>query len=487
MPPKRRRGTDDVDASNLGSSTRAKRSRYVTDDVIHVEYYEENGLRKIRPYFHEFETYAKGRWLKHTIMDVFDREFADRPHEYYESAIRNGRITVNRKPVDLTYRLKNGDLVSHRNHRHEPPVVAGPIPILVHAGDMLVVTKPASVPVHPAGRYRHNTLIHLLQRQLGEAAAAVASHDGNDDDAEEDGNADSSKTTAQLGPTVYALHRLDRLTSGVMLLCTDRARIRDLSDQFTKATVGKEYLCLVVGEFPSDPVVCTAPIRILHHKLGLNEVHESGKACETRFERLAFDPETNRSLVRAQPVTGRTHQIRVHLRHLGHPIPNDPLYCNPGHRHVVKDRDAWTAAMQLATPKATSSTATMEGWNDAELVAVDDETKAWIAAVAAAKLAADQRVVGQCEKCGLDLFPDPTPDELMIFLHAYKYSIRLELDAPPSQYMAYDSESGTTTIRTDVPDWAQWPGIDLAAEPLTPVLTRLAQTGDDDNGGGDDE
>lgn len=86
----------------------------------------------------------------------------------------------------------------------------------------------------------------------------------------------------------------------------------------------KEYVCRVDGEFPEEELVCEEPILVVSFKVGLCRVHPKGKDCRTVFQRLSFNGST--SVVRCRPLTGRTHQIRVHLQYLGFPIVNDPIY-----------------------------------------------------------------------------------------------------------------------------------------------------------------
>lgn len=86
----------------------------------------------------------------------------------------------------------------------------------------------------------------------------------------------------------------------------------------------KEYVCRVVGEFPEHQVVCEEPILVVSYKVGVCRVDPKGKFCQTIFQRLSYNGRT--SVVRCLPRTGRTHQIRVHLQYLGHPIVNDPIY-----------------------------------------------------------------------------------------------------------------------------------------------------------------
>ncbi|KAG8238538.1 hypothetical protein J437_LFUL018352 [Ladona fulva] len=120
------------------------------------------------------------------------------------------------------------------------------------------------------------------------------------------------------------IHRLDRLTSGLLLFGRSPERTKTMEQQIRNRQVQKEYVCRVEGEFPSSQVDCHEPIHVVSFKIGVSKVHPNGKQCYTTFQRLSYNGKT--SVVLAKPHTGRMHQIRVHLQYLGYPIVNDPLY-----------------------------------------------------------------------------------------------------------------------------------------------------------------
>ncbi|KAJ0008945.1 hypothetical protein NQD34_016360 [Periophthalmus magnuspinnatus] len=259
-----------------------------------TSYYFENGLRKVRPYYHDFTTYCKGRWVGKSLLEVFKSEFRAESIEYYQRAAKEGRIRLNGTPVDhLSIVLKNNDHMRNTVHRHEPPVVGKPLQILADDGEVLVVDKPASIPVHPCGRFRHNTVIFILGKEQGVSE-------------------------------LHTVHRLDRLTSGVLLFARNLETSKRLDQLFYLLQLLKEYVCRVEGEFPEGEITCEEPILVVSFKIGLCRVDPKGKECRTVFERLSFNGKT--SVVRCLPLTGRTHQIRVHLQYLGFPILNDPIY-----------------------------------------------------------------------------------------------------------------------------------------------------------------
>ncbi|XP_028578587.2 pseudouridylate synthase RPUSD2 [Podarcis muralis] len=259
-----------------------------------TSYYFEGGLRKVRPYYFDFQTYCKGRWVGESLLHVFGTEFRAQPLEYYRAAAQAGRLRLNEQPVrDLGVILKNNDFIRNTVHRHEPPVTAQAIEFLEENDEVVVVDKPSSLPVHPCGRFRHNTVIFIL---------------GKEHNLKE----------------LHTIHRLDRLTSGVLMFAKSAEVSKRIDEQVRQRQLEKEYVCRVLGEFPENEVTCEEPILVVSYKVGVCRVDPKGKVCKTVFRRLSYNGKT--SVVKCFPYTGRTHQIRVHLQFLGHPIVNDPIY-----------------------------------------------------------------------------------------------------------------------------------------------------------------
>ncbi len=122
------------------------------------------------------------------------------------------------------------------------------------------------------------------------------------------------------------VHRLDRNTSGILLIAKKRSALRSLHEQLRNKTIQKDYLALVKGKWPSQCKVVRAPLikNILQSGERIVKVGAEGKPSETRFK--VEERFSQATLVRASPVTGRTHQIRVHTLHTGHPIAFDDRY-----------------------------------------------------------------------------------------------------------------------------------------------------------------
>ena len=214
--------------------------------------------------------------VSYTHLDVYKRQ-----PDYYRKTIASGNVCLNNKAADLCTVIRNGDMITHQVHRHEPPVTSRPIKVVFEDDDIIVIDKPSGIPVHPTGRYRFNTITKMLQRNLGFV--------------------------------VNPCNRLDRLTSGLMFLAKTPKGADDIGDQLKAREVSKEYVAKVVGEFPEGEVVVEKPLKLIEPRLGLNAVcqmkEEGAKHAKTVFNRISYDGKT--SIVKCKPLTGRSHQIRA--------------------------------------------------------------------------------------------------------------------------------------------------------------------------------
>ncbi|KAI3806963.1 hypothetical protein L1987_22883 [Smallanthus sonchifolius] len=267
------------------------------------DYIFRNGIRYVKPYYFEFISHAKNRWAGKTIVDLFADEFKGRNRDYYDSAVKSGRIQVDGKTVPVSYRVQSSQKISHFVHRHEPPVMALDVTILHKGEDVVTVCKPASVPVHPCGQYRKNTVVGILQAEY------------------------------DLAP-LFPVHRLDRLVSGLLILARSASQADIFRQQIESGTVQKQYIAKVVGEFPKEEQIVNLRVNF-NAREGRSTVEVGdpdekdgntlkGKVACTKFTRICTNGKY--SIVSCHPITGRTHQIRVHLRSTGHPIANDTLY-----------------------------------------------------------------------------------------------------------------------------------------------------------------
>jgi RluA family pseudouridine synthase len=279
-----------------------------------THYYFNDRLRYVQPYYYTFESWTKRRWLNRSLLEVMAQEFTNYGRAYFEKKIADGSIRVDGQLVPLDYVLRDHQLITHRVHRHEPPVFRSAVVVVAETDELLVVHKPASLPTHPTGRYRHNTLLFVLAHE-------------------------------QRRFNLYAFNRLDKTTSGVMLLAKSSEGAAHWSQRLQSSQIAKHYLARVVGRFPHERLELDCPMLIRPPRLGGpgvadRTVHAHDRhfrEAQTHFELLAYDETSDSSVVLAQPITGRTHQIRVHLKHLGHPIVNDPVYGPNAMRAVQLD------------------------------------------------------------------------------------------------------------------------------------------------------
>ncbi|CAG2162356.1 unnamed protein product [Oppiella nova] len=390
--------------------TKPKRKRpelpeYSLDDS---DYYVDNGLRKVYPYYFTYFSHCKGRWMGQELHSFYANEFRGLTPEKIRGRIENGFLLVNNQKVDIDYKLKGHDLLTHRLHRHESPVLSAPIPVIHMSNDMLVVDKPPSIPIHPCGKYRHNSVMHVLAKE----------HNMTD---------------------LYNIHRLDRLTSGVLLIARNTSTAQKFHEQIRNHLISKEYVCRVVGKFPDGVVTCDQPLETLSHKIGICIVDPKGKSCSTAFERLNYNGKS--STVLCRPKTGRMHQIRVHLQYLGHPIVNDSFYNNDAFgpqkgkggeygkskEVLIQDIDKQHQRMLYLISNVSEVSAEEREINDRKreiaLKALHHYTnrEEWHALTEKYKCDTNRLITDtECEEC-VNRTIDPNPKDLLIYLHAFCY------------------------------------------------------------------
>ncbi|KAI8605597.1 hypothetical protein EDD21DRAFT_299330, partial [Dissophora ornata] len=378
-------------------------------------------LRKIKPYFFKYQTFAKGRWLGRKVIDVFNTEFRDRDNTFYERAIRDGRVKINGETVSKDYIIKNSDIVAHDIHRHEPPVANLPVKVVRQDDGVIIVDKPSSIPVHPSGRFRHNTVLHILMKEQGYK-------------------------------DLYPVNRLDRLTSGLMIIALTVKKAREFELLMQRCEIKKEYICKVTGKFPSGITECHEPIHVASFKLTLNTVHPDGKACSTIFELLRYDPESDTSIVLARPITGRTHQIRVHLQWLGYPITNDPLYHDRNIWGQLNGRGGITEEAEKDLVKKLLERGEMEDEFDYALAASNVD-------LVQIESTPSHPQPEFCKICELPSRADPEPEKRVMYLHAWKY------------------QANDWSFETELPDWAK-EGLPAGAESMTELTVSEPATVD---------
>ncbi len=223
--------------------------------------------------------------------------------------ITSGHVRVNGEPSPKAgAKLRVGDRVDVEVPP-PPRLIAEklPVSIIYEDEDVLVVDKPPGIPVHPAPGHPDHTLVNALLSHLPHLA----------DDAD-------------LRPGI--VHRLDKDASGVMVVARNEAAKADLIAQFKSRTVSKAYLVLVKGRLEEDQGAVEAPIgRDPRNRKRMAVVYQGeGKEAATEYRVVEYVGDY--TLVEAKPRTGRTHQIRVHLAAIGHPVAGDTVYGSKSQR-----------------------------------------------------------------------------------------------------------------------------------------------------------
>jgi RluA family pseudouridine synthase len=237
-----------------------------------------------------------GLQLLHALAEIF-------PHltpEYWQQRL-DGEFILNAKgePVTADHCVRPGEVYLHRTPANIEPEVSTAIRLLHEDAAIVVVHKPAPLPLHPSGRFNRNSLQWILNQVYA---------------------------PQKLRP----VHRLDANTTGVVVFARTRHFARHLQSQFAAGAVEKQYLARIQGRPSSASFECNAPIGVETTELGGRAVDVQGLAARTEF-RLLHGFRDGTSLVAARPITGRTNQIRVHLQHLGLPVCGEQAYL-PNHK-----------------------------------------------------------------------------------------------------------------------------------------------------------
>ena len=232
------------------------------------------------------------------------KRFPEYSRSRLQQLIRSGFVRLNEQTTRPRHIVRRGDKIDLREPQLEKidvPPEPIPLEILFEDDDLIVINKPAGLTVHPGAGQREHTLVNAL---LGYCATL-------------------SGIGGKERPGI--VHRLDKETSGCLVVAKNDIAHRELSKQFAARTVEKIYLALVAGKLRKAAGV-------IEEKIGRHPVHRQrmrvtslrGRTAKTEYRVLRSSGDA--SLIECRLHSGRTHQIRVHLHHLGHPVLGDKVY-----------------------------------------------------------------------------------------------------------------------------------------------------------------
>lgn len=222
------------------------------------------------------------------------------------SMLEKGDITVNGSEVKSSYKVSNNDVIALNDHEDLVGDIKGediPLEILYEDEYIIVVNKPSGMVVHPGAGNKSHTLVNALVNHTS--------------------NLSSENGTFRPG----IVHRIDKDTSGVLLIAkTDKVH-NILAEGFKNKTIKRVYVALLKGVFPNSSATIDAPIgRDKNNRLKYCVTSENSKESITHLK--VIKRYKNFTLVELRLETGRTHQIRVHMKYIGYPVFNDPVYTN---------------------------------------------------------------------------------------------------------------------------------------------------------------
>lgn len=421
-----------------------------------------NGLRKIKPFYDIRKCTLKGRFFNKTLLQILTDEFRIKNQEEHSEDIRNGKykIYTHMKKAELEemlsinpnysnelskyedivkYPFKQNDYYTVSQHKHEPyslqwsedektdfskNLICG-MDILENNDEYIVIDKPGGLIVHPSASYYENSLTNILF------------HDTNQ--------------------KFYSTYRLDKVTSGVLALGKTSAGAKKFHENILNKNCFKYYLAKVRGKFPGKPmgivrfeelcknknvkgsdvedfpmeteVVEKSPIYQIDTKILFPKAFSEPKTAESRFQLISFNEKFNESLVLCRPITGRQHQLRIHLMRLGYPIPGDFFY-DPENTFypkkidfISKNNDYRESYPNIDDLKPLFDIFRKEFQ---ELVESDPEES-----------------IEYCPECGAQEYSDPPIEEMRIFLHSFRYRI-----------VEPDENENDLCFQTKLPAWA---------------------------------
>ena len=263
-----------------------------------------------------------------------DAYLASRNEEISRGAIQrlidDEKILVNKKKTKASYKVQDGDLITLEEEQPKEVSLKAqeiPIEIIYEDKDIIVVNKPKGMVVHPANGNPDGTLVNAIMAICKDSLSGIG---------------------GELRPGI--VHRLDKDTSGVLIVAkNDKAHI-NMSEQIKEHEVEKTYIALVRGIVKENEASISMPIGRSDKDRKKMAVKKNGKGAITHFKVLERFPKHNCTLLEIKIETGRTHQIRVHLSHIGYPVIGDEVYSSGKNEWNVKGQCLHAKSLKFKHP-----------------------------------------------------------------------------------------------------------------------------------------
>lgn len=276
---------------------------------------------------------ADENWMDERIDKFLSAQLPEQSRSYLQKIIKEGSVLVNGSPVKASYRMDDQDEVTiDLPELKEPEIVAENIPldILYEDDDLLMVNKPKGMVVHPSAGHTTGTLVNAVMYHCKE---------------------DLSGINGVMRPGI--VHRIDKDTTGVLVICKNDKAHNFVAEQLKEHSITRKYRAIVNGVIKEDEGTVNAPIGrhpTERKKMAINE--KNGKHAVTHYrvlERFA-----NHTYIECQLETGRTHQIRVHMASLHHPLLGDTVYGSQKNPYHLEGQTLHAMVLGLIHPSTGS-------------------------------------------------------------------------------------------------------------------------------------